>query len=388
MRRWTFATTLVLVFLGLYQYARIYSYRDPGSLFFDASRAYETKYSDHRLREIRDVHITNEGTSKDASVCAVISTYKRPVEITVQSALAGLYSEERRDLHLAILFAHADPTVHPSWGIDVESISYKSSALKDYEKLAKYEAEGDTFHKGVEDYALALEYCLNTTLPWAAIFEDDVLFADSWFARLKHALSQENTELASLLYFRMFNDERATGWGGRGLFANNELYIGTSINVLVLVILLRMNRSWSTILPVLIFIPFVVLLFFASGKATMLPPRPGARKEDFGCCSQALVYPRHQLQPLMEYLRKAGSGQVDLHINDYGRENEFYRKSIYPVMVQHRGATIGSVRGTTVQDARQIWSMAFEELDPAQLRYEHHKLAKQIWSDPKITDLG
>ncbi|CAF9921681.1 MAG: hypothetical protein GOMPHAMPRED_002361 [Gomphillus americanus] len=388
MRRWTVATTLLLIFLGFYQYARMYSYRDPGSLFFDASRAYETKYSDHRLEEIRNIELTNEGTSKDASVCAVISTYKRPVETTVQSALAGLYLAERRDLHLALLFAHADPTVHPSWGIDVESISYKSSALKDFDKLAEYEAKGDTSHKGVEDYALALEYCLNTTLPWAAIFEDDILFADSWFARLKHAISQEDTDLASLLYFRMFNDERATGWSGRGLFANHELYIGIGIDVFVLLILLRMDRSWSTILPALVFVPFVVLLFFASGKATMLPPRPGVRKEEFGCCSQALVYPRHQLRPLMEYLRKVESGQVDLHINDYGRMNGFHRKSIYPVMVQHRGATIGSVRGTTVQDARQIWSMAFEELEPAQLQHEHHKMAKQIWPDTEITDLG
>lgn len=370
---------LLLIFLGSYQWARSHSYRDPGSQFFDAQRAYHQEYSMYRQREVEQTDIMKEN-GHNATTCAIIVTFKRPIDLTVRSALAGLYPEEQRDLHLAVLFAHADPADHPSWGIQVDqSISYRSSAINDLPRLAEYEHNQDTFHKGAHDYALAMEYCMNTSMPWAAIFEDDVLFADGWYAHLKHALLQPDEDARSLLYYRMFNDERATGWSGRGLFANKELHISAIVDVLILVLFLLCRVRRSITIPVLVFIPAAITLFYACGKATMLPPRPGAPVENFGCCSQALIFPKHQLLPLLTYLRAAGSGQVDMHIDAYGRQHGFHRRSIYPTLLQHRGAQLSSVRGTPVHEAKQIWSMAFGKLNPRWLQQQHRDLASKIW---------
>lgn len=375
--RYYIAFLLFVLSLCAYQLARQGSYRDPGSAFFDSSRAYERKYSDYRLEETKGIDLVQQPTHK-ASTCIIFTTWKRPIEVTIKSAVAGLSPQERADMHLVVLFAHSDPTTHPSWGIKVDdSISYKTIAQDQLSRLTDLEEKDDVSHKGVEDYALALEYCMNTKLPWAAVFEDDVIFADGWYANLKQATLEPDSDFESMLYLRMFNDERATGWSKQGFFVNGEIYIGAVLDSVALLVLRR--RPWSTILPVILFIPCMVALFYASGKATMLPPSPGVREENFGCCSQALIFPHHQLQPLSTYLRETGAGQVDLLVNQFGREHNYRRKSIYPMLVQHRGAIAGSVRGTTAKEAKQIWSMAFENLDPKKLRKKHDELVTKLW---------
>lgn len=62
----------------------------------------------------------------------------------------------------------------------------------------------------------------------------------------------------------------------------------------------------TLVAPALVLNPELVILFFQSGKATVLPPQPGVFAEAFGCCSQALIAFANLLQaPLSElYGRK------------------------------------------------------------------------------------
>ena len=195
--RYNIAIILAFLCLCAYQLARKGSYRDPGSVFFDPSRAYERKYSDYRLEETKRTNITQQ-PAHDASTCIIFTTWKRSIEATIKSAVAGLSQIERADMHLAVLFAHSDPTAHPSWGIKVDnSISYKTLPEDQKSKMADLEEKGDVAHKGIEDYSLALDYCRSTKLPWIAVFEDDVIFADGWYAHLKQATLEPDTNFES-----------------------------------------------------------------------------------------------------------------------------------------------------------------------------------------------
>jgi hypothetical protein len=99
------ASTLLLtgfLLLTFYTYGSLYFYRDPGSVFFDQSRAFERRYSNQRkeeaavfrdeaLRSLKD----NKKTSKPwkagsaPSICGVVITVARgearehPLEVSV-----------------------------------------------------------------------------------------------------------------------------------------------------------------------------------------------------------------------------------------------------------------------------------------------------------------
>ena len=475
----------LVTFTLLVSYGKTYFYRDPGSIFYDATHAYVKWYS--HVREVEAgtflalVNATwngfqNGGTSgnltmgnrmsavyspgnhaegKKPSTCAVFMTMKREgeqyIELALASMLADLTRAERQDLHVAILFAHMDPTIHPSWQrpwlrqlVD-EAFAYEnfynsskssntegpatSSASESLEYLSNLEKNNDYPFKGVSDYVMALEYCQALQTQWTAVFEGDVLFARSWYARLRTALEasvgkeEQSTKRAAMpqqategaatqslggappvgtrksmslvgklfsrykyeapstnpwLYIRLFNTETATGWAGRGLLSHNELLISLEVGLFVIAIGIFLRYTTSRLrhvltFPVLalvafLFVPFFITFFYAAGKANVLPPAPGLRAEGFGCCSQALVYPRPHVPGLIEQLKKEKQGQVDLMINAYARQTGLERRSLYPVMVQHRG--LKSVRETTTEDARKVWSMAFENLDGKRLKRE------------------
>jgi type IV secretory pathway protease TraF len=85
-------TSALIALLVFWTYGKLCFYRDPGSLlFFDASRAYERKYSDFRLKEVLgfrsdivkkfDYGIIEEnhgGTTPE--VCAVFVSVDRKVD--------------------------------------------------------------------------------------------------------------------------------------------------------------------------------------------------------------------------------------------------------------------------------------------------------------------
>ena len=213
------------------------------------------------------------------------------------------------------------------------------------------EREGDYSAKGVFDYAYALEDCYSTKAPYIAIFEDDIILADGWLVRSLLQLQKlppPDEDNSSWLFMRLFNQERSTGWAHHHIGGNNEHWIILAIGLAItLPALAARNYSRSArarlldrdtlLVVVLLLNPALVVLFFQSGKASLLPPRPGVFAEDFGCCSQAMVFPRVQVPSLWEFLRGEGSGQVDLLLNKRAWQTGLTRYAMYPVQAQHVG---------------------------------------------------
>lgn len=123
-------------------------------------------------------------------------------------------------------------------------------------------------------------------------------------------------------------------------------------------------------------VPSFVILFFQCGKASLLPPSPGLKIENFGCCSQAMVFNRRQVPAYVEFLRsRLGSVPYDVLTAFHAGEAPLFRLALYPMQAQHIGST--SATGTSKEEASKVWSMAFESLN-AQWLHDSHKSAVRI----------
>lgn len=258
---------------------------------------------------------------------------------------------------------------------------------KDFFRLQQLEQEANFKTKGIADYVRGLQHCYDKRTPFVLMFEGDILAADGWLVKTREALTNSPKGLHDWIYLRLFNQERSIGWASAKIGDNNEFRICLGVGLAVFS-LARALCLWTRSTPAftdkaslalicILIIPSFVILFFQAGKANMLPPKPGVFAQNFGCCSQALLFPREQVPGLAEYLTTKGHGQVDLLINDYARERQLLRFSLYPVQIQHIG--IQSARNTTEDEARSIWSMAFEDKNPVTLDIEHRQLVKSIY---------
>lgn len=202
--------------------------------------------------------------------------------------------------------------------------------------------------KGVYDYIYALRRCFKAETPYVAMLEDDIILADGWLIRTLTGLRQiAASEQSQWLYMRLFNQERSIGWANQYVGGNNEHWIIVGIGVILSGSALFARRRWraarnwidieTLCIVVLLLNPALVVLFFQSGKASLLPPSPGVFDEPFGCCSQAMVFPRERVPMLISFLEKKQKGQVDLLLNDLAEEEQLGRYAMYPVQAQHIG---------------------------------------------------
>lgn len=395
---------LAVIFLAIW-YAKTHFYRDPGSAFFDRTRAYEQTYS--RFRKTEVLHFIEEGTaqhldgsaviSEHPSLCVAFSSVRRQheqyLETTIGSMLHGLTQGEKADLHVAVLIAQTEPQTHPAWqstwlrhAVD-ELFTYNISA-EDKAHLAQLEQTGAYAEKGIFDYTYAMQRCYDSGTPFVGMFEDDILMADGWLVRTLLGLRQIPA-VDDWLFMRLFNQERSTGWENTYIGGNKEHWIILGVGLVISTIAAVVRRRWwwarknvdieSTCVLVLLLIPALVILFFQSGKASMLPPSPGVFDEPYGCCSQAMIFPRAQMPKVIDYLRSKRAGQVDLFLDDLAIETGLKRYAMYPVQAQHIG--LDSARMTLEKEAQAIWSMAFEDLNPRTLKREHGQMIKDYYGE-------
>jgi hypothetical protein len=112
--------------LLLFTYCQLHFWRDIHTSFFQPKHAYDFKYTLVRQRQAHDLLHTLQRQSSQVSkasphpdICVAVVTVKRPGEQYIDAALAsmlqGLTKWERKQLHLMVLFADPDPTVHPTW---------------------------------------------------------------------------------------------------------------------------------------------------------------------------------------------------------------------------------------------------------------------------------
>lgn len=158
-----------VVYLLAFEYCSLHYWRDPHSAFFDIRNVFEWKYSLFREHEAR--HFTSlynappldDGlhatTGRDPPlICTALATVKRDkddyFEAAVGSILSNLDSRERRVLHLSVLFANTDPTLHPSWGQRwverlTDSASSYNVSSEPLRHLQELERQRNFYEKGV-----------------------------------------------------------------------------------------------------------------------------------------------------------------------------------------------------------------------------------------------
>ncbi|OTB02468.1 hypothetical protein M426DRAFT_195301 [Hypoxylon sp. CI-4A] len=370
-------------------------------------------------------------------ICAVFITVGRDMEgrqyvdSALGSFLANMSRVEREATHLKVFFADVPKpdTQHKSYtkltnaNIADDIFTYNStlvSAQKEYkikelmgfakDRTNKHQLERKTVH----DYAYALDRCVETTnAPYIALFEGDILLADGWAARtLKNLRVIEDMmkdprrhdpkkgEVApgtpnTWLYLRLFNQERSYGWaGGPGFRSNNVHIISVAVAIPLLLVLLLIRRQlprnisrhldgWTLMVICVIAVPLFIWLFYASGKAALIGSPPGVREEWFGCCNQALVYNREHAKGLADYMMTASQrmspGRSDMLPKDYAWNHGLARISAYPMLAQHAGRV--SAIDTSNDEAKRVWSMAFEDFDPSKLAMQHMNDVRDLFGD-------
>jgi len=330
-------------------------------------------------------------------ICIGIVTVKRPfqqnLDTTMGSILDTLSKEQRSTLTLQVLFAQTNPADHPDY--TQPWVSSIADHVLTYDHLdapmsaiARLERHRDIHRKSLLDYRLALKSCYEKTdAQWIVILEDDVLAQRGWYENTMESLQKivdwkQQGRIKDWLYLRLFYTEKFLGWNSEEWPKYLTYSLLTFIAVAGMIIVGRKRarsvRELATthflIVICFVFLPLLIGLFFLSGRVTMQPLKPGVHVMNrYGCCTQAMVFPRDKTLLLMEHLRKTGrqsiSMAVDTAIEQLADENRFDRLVLVPSQMQHVGATSYKEdlkendwsKPYRVHGAHGVWSMSFEE---------------------------
>ncbi|KAK4129575.1 hypothetical protein N657DRAFT_652928 [Parathielavia appendiculata] len=440
-----------LIWLLGFSYGRLFLWRDPHSAYFQSDSVYDLDYSAVRQRQARDyiarvtrdvtaaaddAHDSSNGATTRPSktpqkagntpaLCAAFVTVRRDGDQARQyfpdalgSMLAGLDMRERAALAVKVLFANTDPAQHPDWeapwvrALTDSAAGYENLTSLQSAGLRKAEEERDLQLKGVFDYLYVLDRCLEeTSAPFIAVFEDDVIFAEDWMARTMRGLQYLARDYTPAegekdwLYLRLFYTETFLGWAAEGDWWYRHLPLMLAIaagGTAVFLVLLRLLRcgerlrlDWATIavLSLLVAPGFTVLAYMA-GKHNL--PLPGyslhhsvplgpptsalaagvVPMDKNGCCSQALVFHRQELPNLMQYLRQRERGQTDIIIEEYCDATGIRRFALREQVVQHVGLV--SSRGMATADTRSVWAFWFEASKPHAVEGSHRRVVEEV----------
>ncbi|KAI3064685.1 CAZyme family GT109 [Aspergillus niger] len=391
------------VWLLIFYYCRVTLWRDPHSAYFQDRHVYELDYSLHREREAwHFISQHNSGidppdyvkSGSTPSVCIAMVTVRRDsdhyFEASVGSLLEGLDERERQALYLSILFADTDPRVHPSWdqkwvGRLVDSADSYNVTEGQLQHLQDLEKEKNFYEKGVFDYIYALRACQEVNAPYTIIFEDDIIVATGWFSKTLKALSdisQRNQQPRnSWIYLRLFYTETSLGWSDSDMaYTNMTLIFGllmlstfSSLSMLRHTRFQRLHLDTLSIVVIsMICVPAFTALVYMAGKYNVMPLHGVVEMNQYGCCTQGLVFPRESVDGLIEFLSARGHGQTDSMIEEYADQSQLTRYALAPPQLQHVG--LKSSRNNLDINTQSTWAFWFETNDPANLRREHATL--------------
>jgi hypothetical protein len=100
---------------------------------------------------------------------------------------------------------------------------------------------------------------------------------------------------------------------------------------------------------------------------------------NYGCCSQALIFPEHQVPPLLQYLKWRGIGFRDALIEEYADDHALIRWALTPSLFQHIGSRSSKWDRLNPEpkdvnghfSTQRIWNYQFESWNADVLREEH-----------------
>jgi hypothetical protein len=190
------------------------------------------------------------------------------------------------------------------------------------------------------------------------------------------------------LYLRLFYYEGLLGWNSESWPKYLAVSIAIDAICLVLLVVVRRHfrlhtanlaRDYSLLLVTFVFVPLLILLYFAAGSNCMLPVPEGVHlMSNYGCCGQGLVFPRatvaNDLLPLFSRIRW-DKVATDSAIEEFADEKAALRWALTPVVMQHVGSRSShAVRSGPAygnMTPGHIWNFGFELNDVARLAEEH-----------------
>ncbi|RDW82956.1 transmembrane protein [Coleophoma crateriformis] len=391
----------VACWLVAFQYCRYAFWRNPHSAFFQSEHVYDLQYSNYRKQQALE-YIADNGAedtpqhnlASPPEVCAAFVTVKREiqyVEAAIGSLLEGLTGEERENLHAYVLFANSDPTIHPTYSQPwlrkmVDSAEGYNVSVEVLDHLRELEAARNFYEKGVFDYTYALDHCYQVGSPYIVMLEDDIILADGWMAKARQALleveAQSHEEKRNWIYLRLFYTETSMSWQDTDFWYGHMpfTFLLAVLATFCSLILVRINfpssrrhlDNWTVLALSAVSTPAFVALLFMVGKYSLFPPLGVFELNKYGCCTQALVFPRPEVPALTKYLRGIGTGQTDTMIENYADQQKLGRFALAPQQAQHVG--LQSSRDNTLINSQSTWAFSFETYDPQQLKAEHKAL--------------
>lgn len=405
-----FGFAIVILLAVRYLCAIDSSKSDPSALFFNATRAYGARYSSVRIAEaerfIDDVDVSDLDMARqaaiDPTVCVGVATVQREdaryFKILIGSLLEGLSEEERNDFVLMPFIANIDPYSHQAFHepwlhrLADEVITYRNVSSIDRARLVSKQTPQGHKEKALFDYSQMLRSCLETNAPYLLVLEDDVLASNGWYSRMRAAIDDLETrrQYDESVYLRLFYNSRLHGWNSE--FWPYYLFWSVVFELCVVSMVLFLRRKtaasdlltpWMVSAIAVICAPLCIGLFFAAGRLTVMPfPKGIHQMNNYGCCSQAFVFPRQQVPPLLEYFHRKRVGYRDELIEEYSDNRGLARWALTPSVFQHIGSRSSKWGGPGSEKAdkdglistQRIWNYAFESWDAQALREEHRGL--------------
>jgi hypothetical protein len=235
------------------------------------------------------------------------------------------------------------------------------------------------------DYVYALRTCQQLNASYTIIFEGDIILATAWLSRTLKALADiarlERQSGKPWIYLRLFYTETALSWTSSDFaYRNMPLVFGILIlSGLTCLVFLRRSRftqfhldPTSIVVISMICIPAFTALVYMVGKYNLMPLHGVIEMNKYGCCTQGLVFPREQLDGLIDFLSARKHGQTDSMIEEYADHHKLNRYALAPPQLQHVG--LKSSRDNLDINTRSTWAFWFETNDPIILREEHRRL--------------
>ncbi|KAI1431700.1 hypothetical protein GGR50DRAFT_689506 [Xylaria sp. CBS 124048] len=400
----------LFVYILLVGYLRSSCWKDPTSKFFQAERARIPNYSTYRIQEAVQYaesmasHPRPLGNEREPpELCVGVASVERNgisyLKLTLGSIKHGLSAEERERIHVVVLLAHTDQTVHTDYGQPwLDNMADKLVAYSDdidrFVLAQRMESNRTHGVKAKFDYSVVMEECTQTGARNILMIEDDVVFMDGWYHRVMKALDIATAKTWNLgqrdfLYLRLFYYEGLLGWNSESW----PVYLLSSLAIMVGVFgVLTLAQRYIpatrpylarqiVLLVVLVFTPLLIILGFVGGGNCMLPRRPGVDlMPDHACCGQGLVFPRDtatdELLPLF-HRNQWSDVATDSFIEEYADATGGLRWALTPVVMQHVGgqSSHGVPRGGGFTPS-YLWNYEFEDYDAHSLAVEHLKERK------------
>ncbi|EOA85968.1 uncharacterized protein SETTUDRAFT_161662 [Exserohilum turcica Et28A] len=299
-----------------------------------------------------------------------------------------------------VFIPHTDPRVHPYYGntwlheLTDQVLTYNLEHSDKQDVRMMEDESGKFLTKGLYDYSYLLSKCAEQNTPYIAIFEDDTVAMEGWFHRTVSAIREAERQTVlrhareNFLYVRLFYTETFLGWNSE-YWPTYVCWSFVAAGVLAAALFsLRKTRPAiilcyslgprCTILLSYFALIVGILFFFALGRMTVLPiPIGVGEMARFGCCSQALVFPRSKALELVSYFNDRRTGYMDVLTEEFAEQKNELRFAITPSLVQHVGRESSKYTDQGPIIKQGIWNFQFERYNWEELRREHEAATKE-----------